>query len=195
MRLRSAPFVALSLLLAGCVAVPEATSAPEQFFARVHALCGRAFEGRMISNDPADGDMAGKPMVMHVRTCSENEIRIPFVVGTDRSRTWVISRTTEGLQLSHVHRHEDGTEDVRSRYGGTASVPGTALRQAFPADAFSRALFVREGIPASTANVWALEVEPARLFAYELTRPERRFRVEFDLSRQVPAPPSSWGER
>ncbi len=195
MAIRSVLTTVIALSLAACVAVRDAPSPPEQFFARLTALCGRAFAGRMVSTDPADADMAGKPMVMHVRTCSENEIRIPFVVGDDRSRTWVITRTTGGLKLAHVHRHEDGSEDVRSRYGGTAVSPGTARRQAFPADAYSRDLFVREGIPASAANVWAVEVEPSRLFAYELTRPNRRFRVAFDLSRQVSAPPPPWGER
>jgi hypothetical protein len=34
-------------------------------------------------------------------------------------------------------------------------------------------------------NVWAMEVHPARMFAYELRRPGRFFRVEFDLSRPV----------
>ena len=30
---------------------------------------------------------------MHVRDCSERELRIPFHVGDDRSRTWVVTRT------------------------------------------------------------------------------------------------------
>jgi len=34
-------------------------------------------------------------------------------------------------------------------------------------------------------NVWAIEVEPGHLFAYELRRPERHFRVEFDLTRPL----------
>jgi hypothetical protein len=31
------------------------------------------------------------------------------------------------------------------------------------------------------------------MFAYELRRPNRHFRVEFDLTRPVPAPPPPWG--
>ncbi len=72
--------------------------------------------------------------------------------------------------------------------GPNPAAPGTAARQEFPADAFSKALFEREKIPASVNNVWAMEVHPGRLFAYELRRPGRFFRVEFDLARPV-APP------
>ena len=89
------------------------------------------------------------------------------------------------LSLHHDHRHADGSEDRLSRYGGSAIAPGTATRQSFPADAFSRALFERENIPVSTTNVWAIEVHPGHLFAYELRRPNRFFRIEFDLSRPV----------
>jgi hypothetical protein len=74
-------------------------------------------------------------------------------------------------------------------YGGDTAAPGTAGRQAFPVDAESRALFTRENRAASLNNTWALEVEPGRLFVYELSRPGGRlFRVEFDLTRPVPPP-------
>ena len=76
----------------------------------------------------------------------------------------------------------------------TRSGEGTAQRQEFPADDFSKALFVRENIPASTTNVWAMEAGGG-IFAYELRRPGRFFRVEFDLTRPVAPPPPPWGSR
>ena len=85
------------------------------------------------------------------------------------------------------------TETTPPRSGGDTVAPGTAGRQEFPADAFSRDLFLRQGIPASTANVWAMEVEAGRMFAYELRRPDRYFRAEFDLTRPVTPPPPPWG--
>jgi hypothetical protein len=130
---------------------------------------------------------------MHVRHCTPGELRIPFHVGTDRSRTWVLTRTGAGLRLKHDHHHEDGSPDLLTMYGGDTTGPGTATRQEFPADAESKALFERQGLTASLANVWAMEVEPGRRFVYELARPGRLFRVEFDLSRPVPAPPPPWG--
>lgn len=183
MTVRSFALVA-ALLLSACASVPR-TQPADQFFARLQALCGQRFAGRVVTNDPADSAFAGKPLVMHVRDCSATEVRIPFSVGEDHSRTWVIARTPAGLRLKHDHRHADGTEDELSRYGGDAATRGTDRRQDFPADAFSRTLFLAKGHPASINNIWAMEVEPGALFAYELRRPSRHFRVEFDLSKPL----------
>jgi hypothetical protein len=169
------------------------------FFAGLLALCGQAFEGRMTTDDPADTAMGAQRLVMHVRECSDDEIRIPFHVGADRSRTWVITRTATGLRLKHDHRHDDGSSDVLTMYGGDTVTAGSARRQDFPADAESIALFTREGRAVSNTNTWTLELEPGRRFAYGLSRPAagnnpaRRFRVVFDLSKPVPAPPAPWG--
>jgi hypothetical protein len=188
--------VALAALLASsaCATMPGPAAPQQRFWDRLSALCGQAYAGRVASSDAADRDMASARLVMHVRSCSQNEIRIPFHVGEDRSRTWVITRSAAGLRLKHDHRHADGSEDVLTQYGGDTAGPGSARRQEFPADQFSRDLFVREEIPQSITNVWALEAAPDAVFAYELRRPNRFFRVEFDLTRPVPAPPP-WGER
>jgi hypothetical protein len=183
----------LALLLSACATVPSASLPQESFLASLSTLCGKAYEGRVVTNDAADRDMAGQRLVMHVRECSGEAIRIPFHVGANRSRTWVITRNGSGLRLKHDHRHEDGSEDRLTQYGGDTAAPGTAVRQEFPADAFSQTLFRRENIPQSTTNVWAMEVQPGRLFAYELRRPGRHFRVEFDLTRPVAPPPPPWG--
>jgi hypothetical protein len=186
----------LLLLAAGCATTSDDGNPQSQFFSRLTALCGKAFEGRIASPPvEADASFAGKKLVMHVRNCSADEIRIPFHVGQDRSRTWVVTRTSSGLRLKHDHRHEDGSEDKLTQYGGDTANQGTAERQEFPADQFSQDLFVRENIPASTANVWAMEVHPRRMFAYELRRPGRFFRVEFDLTRPVAPPPPPWGSK
>lgn len=184
-----------ALLLGGCATLPQRTPATS-FFDRLGTLCGQAFEGRIVSPPvAADASFAGQRLVMHVRHCSPDEIRIPFHVGNDRSRTWVVTRTGAGLRLKHDHRHEDGTEDRVTQYGGDSTGSGTADRQSFPADAFTRALLVRENNPAGVDNVWALEVRPGHAFAYELRRPNRFFRVDFDLTRPVAPPPPPWGSR
>lgn len=187
------PLAAL-LLLAAC-ATPERPRTPQDaFYARLLGLCGKSFEGRVVSPlTAADASFAGKRLVMHVRDCSPEVMRIPFRVGGDRSRTWVITRTGTGLTLKHDHRHEDGSPDKLTQYGGDTVQPGTERRQEFPAGEESRALFVKEKIPQSATNVWAIEVEPGTLFAYELRRPGRFFRVDFDLARPVAAPPPAWG--
>ena len=133
---------------------------------------------------------------MQVRDCNENEIRIPFHVGENRSRTWVITRIGDRLRLKHDHRHEDGSSDALTMYGGetTSRDAGSAMRQEFPADDESKTLFSASGLEVSNANVWAIEVDPGHLFAYELRRPNRHFRVEFDLSKPLSSPPPPpWG--
>lgn len=185
---------AAALLLSSCAAMPPGNP-QDRFFDRLSSLCGKAFQGRITSPPvAADAAFAGKDLVMHVRECSADQIRIPFHVGEDRSRTWVVTRTPSGLRLKHDHRHEDGSEDALTQYGGDTVNSGTAARQEFPADAFSRDLFVRRNAAVSVTNVWAMEVEPGRFFAYELRRPGRFFRVEFDLARPI-APPPPWGAR
>jgi hypothetical protein len=189
----AASFALVSCTRGDLAVVPEAPGAQDEFFARLQRLCGRAFDGRVTSAPvEADREMAASRLTMHVAACTANEVRIPFHAGENRSRTWVVTRTAEGLRLKHIHRHEDGSEDELSNYGGDAAPPGTGRRQEFPADAFSRALFERTGREVSVPNVWAIEVDPGRTFAYELRRPGRHFRVEFDLTRPVPVPPAAW---
>jgi hypothetical protein len=177
---------ATALILSACASVASAEQPQDVFFNRLKALCGQTFEGRVASTDPADADFQGKRLVMRVQDCTADQVRIPFAVGEDRSRTWVITRTADGLRLKHDHRHADGTEDVLTQYGGDTTDSGTAGRQTFPVDAFSIDLFTREGRTVSNTNVWGVDVEPGRLFAYELRRANRHFRVEFDLARPVP---------
>ena len=191
------PFILLAVPLAACATTAAPPAAPaDQFMAGLRLLCGKAFEGKVVTSDPADASFAGQRLVMHVRLCSETEIRIPFHVGSDRSRTWVVTRTASGLRLKHDHRHEDGKPDTLTMYGGDSRDPGTAVRQEFPADAQSVDLFTRQGRQVSNSNVWAMEVQKG-VFAYELRRPPfpggRFFRVEFDLVDPVDPPPAPWG--
>ena len=166
-------------------------SARDAFWASLNTLCGTSYEGRVVEDSSQDSTFANSRLVMHVRSCSDTEIRIPFHVGEDRSRTWVLTRTENGLRLKHDHRHEDGSEDEITQYGGDTNAAGTAQRQEFPADAHTASL-----IPAAATNVWTVEVVPSGTFAYALRRDgtDRRFRVEFDLTASVPTPPAPWGD-
>jgi len=190
-------FAPISMASADPAIVSMASADP--FIGSFDQPCGAAFAGKVASNDAADADFAGKPLVMHLRACGANEVLIPFHVGDDRSRTWIITKMETGYRLKHRHRHKDGSADTRTNYGGDHAGPPIALsgggwRLEFPADAESKALFVAEGIPQSAANVWAIEHVPGKRFAYELRRPGRFFRVDFDFSAAVDAPPPPWGD-
>jgi len=194
---------ALSLLvaatLAGCATTPTATTPQDDFFAALSARCGKAYAGRLASDQQADADMRGKAMVMHIRHCTADRIEIPFHIdglaedgGWDRSRTWIITRTGAGLRLKHDHRHADGTPDAVTLYGGDTADAGTAARQTFPVDAESIAMFTATGRSVSNSNIWSIETTPAG-FTYGLDRQGRHFRVAFDYARPVTPPPAPWG--
>lgn len=202
MYIRRALLLLSFVVAAGCADTPEeaeprasdtTTAADPQaaFWASLERLCGQAFEGRITESEPPDPSFEGQRLVMHVRECSQDEIRVPFHVGEDRSRTWVFSRTATGLRLKHDHRHEDGTEDEITQYGGDTRGAGTPVAQDFHADELTGEL-----VPAAATNVWTVEVDPGRRFAYALRREDgdRRFRVEFDLEAPVEEPPAPWGD-
>ncbi len=189
----------LSVAFGGCAFAPAAPAAPAEqdaFWRHLSALCGQAFAGRIAVNaggPPGPDAFDGKALVMHVRECSGREIRVPFHVGEDASRTWVFTRGAWGLRLKHDHRHRDGAGDALTMYGGDAIAPGSETGQAFPVDAQTHALFTRAGLPQSLANTWEVGIAPGKAFRYGLRRPGRDFRVDFDLTRSVPAPPPPWG--
>ena len=88
--------LSLSPLLAGCASAPEPAHPQDAFMARLNALCGQRFEGRVVTDDPADADFRDNRLLMHVRECSADEVGIPFAVGEERSRRWVVTRTAAG---------------------------------------------------------------------------------------------------
>lgn len=171
----------------------EDVSAQDRWWGHLHALCGTAFAGRLVSSDEADADLAGQPMVMHVRRCEDDRLEIPFHIGDNRSRTWVLTRTMGGVQLQHDHRHEDGSADAVTLYGGHTADAGTEIAQHFPVDSYSIGLFETNGLSASVVNVWTMEVVPGERFSYILRRPGRHFQADFDLSQPIDPPPAPWG--
>ncbi|NQY15394.1 MAG: hypothetical protein HRT81_16285 [Henriciella sp.] len=186
--------VCAAIALTACGGAPTET-ASAAYFERLTQLCdGNAYAGRLVSTDEADADFRDAEMTIGSATCTGLMVRVPFRVGEDRSRTWEITRTTDGIRLKHDHRHRDGTEDVLTQYGGDSLPTGTSALHEFPADEDTKALFIREDIEVSTQNTWAIEIEPDQVFAYQMSRPNRLFRVEFDLSDPTDLPPPPWGE-
>lgn len=138
----------------------------DAFFARIKSLCGARFEGRSVfPEDPGDS-FRDQLLVAVIETCSADEIRIPFIVGEDHSRTWILKKTNDGLQFKHDHRHEDGTADKVTLYGGIAANSGTDQSQSFPADAYTAKL-----IPEAASNEWFLSLsEDSNEITYYLER-------------------------
>ncbi|MBH0051726.1 MULTISPECIES: hypothetical protein [unclassified Pseudoalteromonas] len=163
------------------------------FFNSIAAHCGKAFEGEVaVDNAKGPSSFTDKKLVMHVRKCSETELQVPFHVGDDASRTWIITKTGSGLSLKHDHRHKDGTDDTSTMYGGHTLDAGFAQMQSFPADQYSKELFVKEGIAQSVGNTWQMYIYP-EVFTYRLIRQGREFKVDFDLTKPITPPSAPWG--
>jgi hypothetical protein len=164
----------------------------DAFFDAIKAHCGKAYSGKVtLDNAPGDA-FTNKPLVMFVRKCSDKELQIPFYVGDDASRTWIIKKTGSGLSLKHDHRHKDGSMDDSTMYGGHTIDAGYNQVQSFPADQYSKELFVSSGIPQSVTNTWQMFIY-AEKFSYRLIREGREFRVDFDLTKPITQPSPPWG--
>ncbi len=186
-----------ALLLLPALALADSNQAERPqlvFWQALQSLCGEAFEGQLVSYDEElDAGWLPERMVIHVRRCSATQIDIPLFVGDNRSRTWVLTLEPELIRLKHDHRHEDGSEEAVTWYGGHTTDPGRAWRQTFPVDDYYKALFLTHELEGSITNFWYMEVVPGSHFAYGLTRAGRHLRAEFDLKQAVEPPPAPWG--
>ena len=163
----------------------------DAFFSSIEQHCGKAFEGKVaVDNQPSPA--FDVKLVMFVRKCSQAELQIPFYVGDNASRTWIIKKTGSGLSLKHDHRHKDGTDDLVTMYGGHTSDAGYNQIQSFPVDQYSKELFALQGLPQSITNTWQVYIYP-EMFSYRLVREGREFRVDFDLTKPISIPAAPWG--
>lgn len=183
------------LIMVFAISIPafgqtESADNAEKFWANLEELCGKSFSGIVENAPEGDTTFKDKELVMHVRACEKNRIRIPFFVGNDRSRTWVLTRDAGRIQLKHDHRHEDGKPDQVTMYGGLSTNAGSPMMQMFPADQQTV-----DVIAAAATNVWWIELIPGESFSYNLRRmgTERFFKIKFDLKKTAATPEAPWG--
>jgi hypothetical protein len=155
--------------------------ADKSFFNDLKALEGKTFYGKAIYMPDTTNvnDFWGKKLQFTVNKTNNTVLRMPFQVGENKSRTWVLTKSKNGVQLKHDHRHDDGSPDSITNYGGDSDRKiSTALAQYFPADAFTAKL-----IPAASTNRWIMEFSPdKKKFYYILERNNiLRFKAEFNL--------------
>jgi hypothetical protein len=161
----------------------------DQFWKKLKEHCGKTFEGTVTSGATANDGFSGKRLVMHVLSCSESQLLIPFNVGENRSRTWILTKVKDRIELKHDHRHEDGTSDAVTMYGGTTTNSGLPGIAVFPADQLTATT-----IPAAATNVWWITINNTT-FTYNLRRigSDRLFTVTFDITKPIEKPLPSWG--
>ena len=179
--------VLLALVMSFSIQAQE-KSTTQKFWETLQKQCGKSFEGQIVEA-PANDEFRGKKLIMHVKSCGKNKIRIPFFVGEDKSRTWVLTNKNGKITLKHDHRQKNGKPDKVTQYGGTSTNGGSESMQFFPADEFTSEL-----IPYASMNVWWITVDD-KAFTYNLRRigTDRVFSVSFDLSEVVDNPESPWG--
>jgi hypothetical protein len=158
------------------------------FWNRVASLKGKTFEGEVLEA-PDGNDFKDKKLIMHVLDVKKDTIYIPFNVGDNRSRTWVLTKSENGIQLKHDHRKKDGTEDEVTMYGGVTPNTGFDGLAMFPADQETVDL-----LPGTATNLWWITIDESR-FSYNLIRigSEVKYSIEFDLKSPTEAPQRSWG--
>ncbi|MFU8812196.1 MAG: hypothetical protein ACNA78_04460, partial [Balneolaceae bacterium] len=179
-----------ALLVANCgssdrdsdTSVETEPPAHVQFYDALAQHCGNAYPGGLTLEPPGDEMLTGTEMlVVHFRECSDEQLKLPFHIELeeendwDRSRTWIFTKHSDGLELRHDHRKRDGSEDEVTMYGGLTVGSGSAIRQEFQSIPRSEETGMFRG--------WRLEIEPGVRYTYGTIRDTTwSWRVDFDLT-------------
>lgn len=174
-----------SLTVAVVLAACSSRSDDAAFISNFDEYCGFAYRGVSTLVELGDDHpLEGAELVMILDQCAPDEVRMPFFVDEDRSRTWIVRRVDDRrLHLSHDHRYPDGTEHDANMYGGYSDGQGDSTTVFFPAD--ERTIAER---PAREINRWSKSFDhSAQLYHYRLyLRDTLRYEAEFDLSNPLP---------
>ena len=176
------------LLIGSPLLLAQVEKPSEIFWKNLEKHCGKAYEGKLAEHITRD-DFTGKKLTMHVKSCSSNEIKIPFNVGDNYSRTWVLTKKDGIITLKHDHRHENGTSETITFYGGTNTNFGFKDFQMFPADQETANL-----IDYASTNIWWITLDDTT-FSYNLQKAGSKtpFNVYFDLTKEIAIPSAPWG--
>ena len=152
------------------------------FIDNLAALCGKSFRGEETYMASGRESWAEKDFVMHVTVCEDDRVYIPFHLDDDHSRTWMFLAEDKGLRFRHDHRHEDGTPEDLTMYGGYADGTGTGYRQHFPADDYTVEL-----LEDTLGREWRVILDKdISTFTYQLHySSELMFEAQFDLSSTI----------
>ncbi len=178
------------LLFLPVLLIAQEQTSSEKFWTQLQTHCGKAYEGEITAGAVAGDGFSGEKLVMHVRSCESNDIRIPFFVGENKSRTWVLHLNNDKIiSLKHDHRNPDGSEEELTQYGGISSNYGLPNLQMFPADPHTAQI-----LPPASSNIWWFTIDDTS-FTYNLRRigSDRLFSVRFDLSKPIAVPEAPWG--
>lgn len=170
----------IAAMVLGVSACNPVQTPKDEFWGRVSALCGHTYSGELVSEPiPSDQAFAEGEVAMDVRECSERSIMIDLILDGHVHGTWELTKHVSQLELRH--HHDDGL----TGYGGYSTPNSSGSRMNFPADDVTKEIFGAEGYEAGFENVWAMEARAGSVFAYELTRPGRLFRLVFSTTNPI----------
>jgi hypothetical protein len=166
-----AGIAASALLAVGCTVAaeePAAGSSPQrEFMSHLAERCGDEYPGRAIIAPATDDTFRPAFLGMRLESCTEEQIRIAFLVDDDASRTWVLTMDGGDLVFTHEHMLEGDTLSSNSGWGGRAAAgSGTALFQHFPDHRWDPAQ-----VPESRRSHWRMRIDAEHgQFVYYLDR-------------------------
>ena len=171
----------------------EVIDIQEAFWSNLKQHCNMAFPGALVKEPDGDEMLTGTELLIaHFRECGEDTIKVPFhieIEGTedwDRSRTWLFIKHDDRLELRHDHRKPDGSEDENNWYGGFTEEAGTGNVQEF--------IYYGREDPEGKRLGWRIQIFPNERYIYGTIRgDEYTWRVDFDLTEEIDAPPAPWG--
>jgi hypothetical protein len=163
-------------------AFKELSEKERAFMNNIATLCGQSFYGREVYVQPGRESWANKILFMSVALCEDSRIHIPFHIDDDKSRTWMLMTDKGKLRFRHDHRHEDGTPEDQTLYGGYSDGSGDAFKQYFPADDYTRNLLTD-----TLERQWNIVLsEDLSKMSYQLQyRGEIVFMADFDLTSPI----------
>ncbi len=157
----------------------EETSTAGEFIKNIESHCGKSFYGKVLFPENPEAPFNAENSFMVFESCTEEGALTPFIPGNEMSGIWVLTVMEDSLIFKHDNRHDDGTPDDITMYGGYADNTGTALMQNFPAGEETALM-----TPEAPTNVWTFQFnEDLTEFHYILKRHNAlRFHVVFDLA-------------
>ena len=176
----------ISALIASCGGPVQQTNEFEKtvndtFYERFRELVGEKFSGHQVYIREDMESWSDLELVMYVREFHHNVIYIPFRVGDNTSRTWTLYREADSrIRLRHDHRHDDGSPEDLTLYGGYTSHGSDEYTQIFPADAYTCNM-----LQAICDNEWTMMFnKDLTTFSYILKKAgELIFQADFDLTK------------
>lgn len=173
--------LSLLLLISSLVSAQSPSDNQSAFLANLKTLCGNTYSGVVVHPETPPRGFTD-PLLAHFTVCDDHVVHIPFHVGENTSRTWMLTISEDGLLFKHDHRHPDGTPENMTEYGGWANDEGTPLMQRFPADEYTISL--RESLK---SHIWVIELsDDLSTYSYSLYLYENLyFRADFDLTNPV----------